>query len=225
MPSSRCPVRASPRKSSRSQPTAIVAASTTPRAAQVVQEAFSNAHFRVYTHDDVIGVELGGSLKNVMAVATGIVEGVGLGYNSRAALITRGLAEMTRLGVALGAQAGDVRRARRDGRSRAHVHRLAESQSRASASRSARARRSTRRWPGRRRSPRVSSRRASALALARAKASRCQSSRWCIASVRGPRGAERRRRAHDARASRGAGRMSPARNPFRNSSRSARSAS
>jgi glycerol-3-phosphate dehydrogenase (NAD(P)+) len=58
----------------------------------------------VYTQGDVIGVELAGALKNVMAVATGIVEGVGLGFNSRAALITRGLAEMTRLGVARGAQ-------------------------------------------------------------------------------------------------------------------------
>jgi glycerol-3-phosphate dehydrogenase (NAD(P)+) len=73
-------------------------------AAEAVQEAFSNAHLRVYTHDDVIGVELGGSLKNVMAVAAGMVEGVGLGFNSRAALITRGLAEMIRLGTALGAQ-------------------------------------------------------------------------------------------------------------------------
>jgi glycerol-3-phosphate dehydrogenase (NAD(P)+) len=72
-------------------------------AAQQIQETLSSATFRVYTHDDVIGVELGGSLKNVMAVATGIAEGVGLGFNSRAALITRGLAEMTRLGVALGA--------------------------------------------------------------------------------------------------------------------------
>ena len=87
------------------QPTAIVAASDNIVAAEAVQEAFSNAHLRVYTHDDVIGVELGGSLKNVMAVAAGIVEGVGLGFNSRAALITRGLAEMTRLGTALGAQA------------------------------------------------------------------------------------------------------------------------
>ena len=86
------------------QPTAIVAASVDIMAAEAVQEAFSNAHLRVYTHDDVIGVELGGSLKNVMAVAAGIVEGVGLGFNSRAALITRGLAEMTRLGTALGAQ-------------------------------------------------------------------------------------------------------------------------
>jgi glycerol-3-phosphate dehydrogenase (NAD(P)+) len=62
------------------------------------------SEFRVYTHDDVLGVELGGALKNVMALATGMVEGLGLGFNSRAALITRGLAEMTRLGVALGAR-------------------------------------------------------------------------------------------------------------------------
>jgi glycerol-3-phosphate dehydrogenase (NAD(P)+) len=86
------------------QPTAVVAASDVEAASAMVQEALSNTHFRVYTHDDIIGVELGGSLKNVMAVAAGIVDGVGLGFNSRAALITRGLAEMTRLGVALGAK-------------------------------------------------------------------------------------------------------------------------
>jgi glycerol-3-phosphate dehydrogenase (NAD(P)+) len=86
------------------QPTAIVAASVDPEAARLAQDALSSSTFRVYTHDDLIGVELGGALKNVMAVATGIVEGVGLGNNSRAALITRGLAEMTRLGVALGAR-------------------------------------------------------------------------------------------------------------------------
>lgn len=84
-------------------PTAIVAASRTREAARRVQDALSGTRFRVYTHDDIVGVELGGALKNVMAVATGIHDGVGLGYNSRAALITRGLAEMTRLGVALGA--------------------------------------------------------------------------------------------------------------------------
>jgi glycerol-3-phosphate dehydrogenase (NAD(P)+) len=87
------------------QPTAIVAASRDATAAREIQKAYSSANFRVYTQDDVIGVELGGALKNVMAVATGIVEGVGLGHNSRAALITRGLAEMTRLGVAAGATA------------------------------------------------------------------------------------------------------------------------
>jgi glycerol-3-phosphate dehydrogenase (NAD(P)+) len=87
------------------QPTAIVAASEDESAARHAQGALSNSSFRVYTHDDLIGVELGGALKNVMAVATGIVEGVGLGFNSRAGLITRGLHEMTRLGVALGAKA------------------------------------------------------------------------------------------------------------------------
>lgn len=85
------------------QPTAVVAASNDPAAADAVQNAFSSRDFRVYTHDDVTGVELGGALKNVMAVATGIAEGLGLGYNARAALITRGLAEMVRLGTALGA--------------------------------------------------------------------------------------------------------------------------
>lgn len=87
------------------QPTAIVAAALDEEAAHLAQDALSSSTFRVYTHDDLIGVEVGGALKNVMAVATGIVEGVGLGNNSRAALITRGLAEMTRLGVALGARA------------------------------------------------------------------------------------------------------------------------
>ncbi|AHG90774.1 Glycerol-3-phosphate dehydrogenase [NAD(P)+] [Gemmatirosa kalamazoonensis] len=86
------------------QPTAIVAASDDREAAHLTQRALSSTEFRVYTHDDVIGVELGGALKNVMALATGILEGLGLGFNSRAALITRGLAEMTRLGVAIGAQ-------------------------------------------------------------------------------------------------------------------------
>lgn len=87
------------------QPTAIVAASASVSAAKLVQQAMSATVFRVYTSDDVVGVELGGALKNVMAVATGILDGLGLGYNPRAALMTRGLAEMTRLGVALGARA------------------------------------------------------------------------------------------------------------------------
>ena len=85
------------------QATAVVAASVNEADAICAQRAFSNAAFRVYTHDDEIGVELGGALKNVMAIATGMAEGLGLGYNSRAALITRGLAEITRLGDALGA--------------------------------------------------------------------------------------------------------------------------
>ncbi len=85
------------------QPTAVVAASASADAAARVQLALSGDEFRVYTHDDVIGVELGGALKNVIAVATGIAEGLGMGFNARAALITRGLAEMQRLGVRMGA--------------------------------------------------------------------------------------------------------------------------
>ena len=85
------------------QPTAVVAASANHGAAVRAQRALAAAEFRVYTHDDVVGVELGGALKNVIAIATGMVEGLGLGHNSRAALITRGLAEIARLGAALGA--------------------------------------------------------------------------------------------------------------------------
>ncbi len=85
------------------QPTAVVAAAQEAEAAEATQRLFSGNHFRVYTNDDVIGVELGGSLKNVIAIAAGILEGLGLGSNPRAALLTRGLAEITRLGMALGA--------------------------------------------------------------------------------------------------------------------------
>lgn len=87
------------------QPTAVVAAASEADAARVAQQAFSSGAFRVYSRQDVVGVELAGSLKNIMAIAAGILEGLGLGHNPRAALITRGLAEMTRLGVALGADA------------------------------------------------------------------------------------------------------------------------
>jgi glycerol-3-phosphate dehydrogenase (NAD(P)+) len=86
------------------QPTAVVAASTVDDVARRTQRLFSTNYFRVYSHTDVIGVELAGALKNVIALAAGILEGLGLGFNTRAALITRGLAEITRLGVALGAQ-------------------------------------------------------------------------------------------------------------------------
>jgi len=86
------------------QPTALVAAAADHSVAQRAQRVFSTSYFRVYSSTDVVGVELGGALKNVIAVAAGILEGLGLGFNARAALITRGLAEITRLGVALGAQ-------------------------------------------------------------------------------------------------------------------------
>lgn len=86
------------------QPTAVVAASADPEAARETQAAFSSGHFRVYSHHDVPGVELGGALKNVIAIAAGILEGLGLGHNPKAALITRGLSEMTRLACACGAR-------------------------------------------------------------------------------------------------------------------------
>ncbi len=84
-------------------PTAVVAASSDGQAAATTQEVFSTPYFRVYTNDDVMGVELGGALKNVIALAAGVSDGLGFGYNTRAALITRGLAEMNRMGQALGA--------------------------------------------------------------------------------------------------------------------------
>lgn len=87
----------------RRQPTLVVAAAADPGLARAAQGAFACGHFRVYTNGDVVGVELGGALKNVIALAAGMLEGLGLGHNTRAALITRGLAEITRLGVALGA--------------------------------------------------------------------------------------------------------------------------
>ncbi|MEX2282364.1 MAG: NAD(P)H-dependent glycerol-3-phosphate dehydrogenase [Gemmatimonadota bacterium] len=87
----------------REQPTAVTVASRDADSAQRAQQLFQASYFRVYTSDDVIGVELGGALKNVIAVAAGMVAGLGLGHNTLAALITRGLAEIARLGVALGA--------------------------------------------------------------------------------------------------------------------------
>jgi glycerol-3-phosphate dehydrogenase (NAD(P)+) len=90
----------------RGDPTAIVSASRDAAAMRRVQAVLSAGSLRVYRNGDPIGVELAGALKNVMAIASGIVEGLGLGLNTRAALITRGLAEMTRLGVALGGRAG-----------------------------------------------------------------------------------------------------------------------
>jgi len=83
--------------------TAITAASPDQKCAELVQQTLSTDYFRVYTTSDVIGVELGGTAKNVIAIATGICDGMGLGYNTRAALITRGLAEIARLGVKMGA--------------------------------------------------------------------------------------------------------------------------
>jgi glycerol-3-phosphate dehydrogenase (NAD(P)+) len=89
----------------RGQPTALVAASEHPAVRDALVQAFHSNSLRVYANDDIVGVEVGGAVKNVLAIATGLCDGLGLGLNARAALITRGLAEMTRLGVALGARA------------------------------------------------------------------------------------------------------------------------
>lgn len=91
------------------QPTALVAASVHDSVRQTVVAAFHSKTLRVYAHDDVTGVEVAGAVKNVLAIATGLCDGLSLGLNARAALITRGLAEMTRLGVALGARAETFR--------------------------------------------------------------------------------------------------------------------
>jgi glycerol-3-phosphate dehydrogenase (NAD(P)+) len=92
------------REVARGDPTAVVVASPDRELARATQELFSGPTFRIYTSDDIIGVELGGAVKNVIAIAAGICVGLGLGHSSLAALVTRGAAEMTRLACALGAQ-------------------------------------------------------------------------------------------------------------------------
>jgi len=89
----------------RAQPTALVAASAHASVQQMLVNAFHSPSLRVYANEDIVGVEVGGAVKNVLAIATGLSDGLNLGLNARAALITRGLSEMTRLGVALGAKA------------------------------------------------------------------------------------------------------------------------
>lgn len=89
----------------RDVPTAVVVASASKQTRLRVQDIFSSAHFRVYTNPDVVGVEIGGAVKNVIALAAGVAAGLGFGHNTLAALITRGLAEIARLGMAMGAEA------------------------------------------------------------------------------------------------------------------------
>ena len=93
------------REVARGMPTAIVAASEDDDASRAVQKLFHQPRFRVYRSADLLGVELGGALKNIIAISAGVCDGLGLGDNSKAALITRGIAEVRRLGVACGAQA------------------------------------------------------------------------------------------------------------------------
>ena len=89
----------------RGQPAALVAASVHAEVREALVQAFHGPGLRIYANEDIVGVEVGGAVKNVLAIATGLCDGLALGLNARAALITRGLAEMTRLGVALGARA------------------------------------------------------------------------------------------------------------------------
>lgn len=89
---------------SRNIPTSVVAASSSRAVAEIVQDILSSEYLRIYTSDDLVGVELGGALKNVIAICAGFCDGMGLGDNTKAALITRGLAEMARLGVVMGAR-------------------------------------------------------------------------------------------------------------------------
>ncbi len=91
------------REVARNLPTVVTVASKDPAVAAVVQQVMATPHFRVYTSEDVIGVELGGSLKNVIAIAAGVIDGLELGLNTRAALITRGMTEIRRLGLKMGA--------------------------------------------------------------------------------------------------------------------------
>jgi len=92
------------REVARFEPAALVVASDVPSVAECIQAAFSGPTFRLYTSVDTIGVEIGGSIKNVVAIGAGVLHGMGLGHNAMAALITRGLAEMTRLAMAMGGQ-------------------------------------------------------------------------------------------------------------------------
>jgi len=93
------------REVARMDPTALVVASSNPGLAENLQAAFSGPTFRLYSSTDTIGVEIGGAIKNVVAIGAGVLHGMGLGHNPIAALITRGLAEMTRLAVAMGGRA------------------------------------------------------------------------------------------------------------------------
>ena len=84
-------------------PSAMVVASRSPKSSSAVQEVFHNPQFRVYTSDDIIGVQVGGALKNIIAICAGLSDGIGFGQNARAAIITRGMAEISRMGAAMGA--------------------------------------------------------------------------------------------------------------------------
>ena len=169
----------------RGLPTAVLAASTDASAAAYIQECFRGPSLRLYGSDDVAGVEIGGALKNVIAIAAGVVEGLGLGHNSMAALITRGLAEISRLASAEGGRRETLSGSERTGRSRADVHRRSEPEP----PRRDRAWGRAARWTTCSRacawSPKASERPAPRLRSARATGSSCRSLRRCLPSWRG----------------------------------------
>ena len=113
----------------RKLPSASVAASVDADLAEVVQDAFMTSAFRIYANFDVIGVELGGALKNIVAIGAGIAEGLGFGDNAKAALMTRGLAEIARLGVACGASSATFSRIGGIGRFDCHLHQRSQQES------------------------------------------------------------------------------------------------
>jgi glycerol-3-phosphate dehydrogenase (NAD(P)+) len=113
----------------RELPTAVSIASRDPQVVERVQAELRAPYFRLYGTDDVVGVEIGGALKNIIAIAAGVVEGLGLGHNALAALITRGLAEMSRLACAAGATRETLSGSHRPWRSGADLHRTSQSQS------------------------------------------------------------------------------------------------
>ena len=175
----------------RGLPTAVLAASTDASAAAYIQECFRGPSLRLYGSDDVAGVEIGGALKNVIAIAAGVVEGLGLGHNSMAALITRGLAEISRLAGAEGGRRETLVGIERTGRSRADVHRRSEPES----PRRDRVGRRAASWTTCSRacawSPKASAPRAPRLRSVRVTGSSCRSLRRCLPCSRG---ADRRSR-------------------------------
>ena len=162
-------------------PTAMTVASPDPGFASALATSLSSSNFRAYTSTDIIGVEVGGAVKNVLALGAGLSDGLGFGANTRIALITRGLVEMTRLGVALGAQPRDLHGPRRARRPGADLHRrpVAQPPLRAGARRRPRPRGGARarsaRWS------RATWRLARSAQSRSAPASRCRSRKACIA--------------------------------------------
>ncbi len=103
-------------------PTAVVAASSDIETSKAIQAAFMTSYFRVYASTDILGVELGGAFKNIIAIGAGIIDGAGFGDNTKAAIMTRGVAEISRLGLAMGCSTRNICRTFRDGRFNCYLY-------------------------------------------------------------------------------------------------------